>query len=305
MPAPANGEPMMRRFSRWAAGVAAGACLVMAQPAAAQLWLPDSGRLVATGGVTALDGTGGGGLATWALITGYGTRDSVGGNAHVTYVPLSNYTVGTAGAAIGLFDRVEVSYNHLVFDTGGTGARLGLGRNFRFEQDGVGVKVRLFGDAVYDQDRFLPQVSIGALYRTTDQGQVLKAIGARDRDGTDFYIAATKLFLDQSILVNTTLRFTRANQFGILGFGGDRSNAYHAEFEGALAYLPTRSTAIGAEYRTRPNNLGFAREQNAFDIFAAWFPTKNISLTLAYVNLGDVATVRNQQGVYLSAQIGF
>jgi hypothetical protein len=62
---------------------------------------------------------------------------------------------------------------------------------------------------------------------------------------------------------------------------------------------------VGAEYRTKPNNLNFAREQNAYDAFIAWAPTKHISLTAAYVELGDVATIRNQRGVYLSAQVGF
>jgi hypothetical protein len=33
--------------------------------------------------------------------------------------------------------------------------------------------------------------------------------------------------------------------------------------------------------------------------------SKNASLTLAYANLGAIVTFKNQQGVYLSAQIGF
>jgi hypothetical protein len=46
----------------------------------------DGGRLLATGGVSQVEGTGGGGLANWALITGYGTRDGVGANLHYTGV---------------------------------------------------------------------------------------------------------------------------------------------------------------------------------------------------------------------------
>ena len=45
------------------------------------------------------------------------------------------------------------------------------------------------------------------------------------------------------------------------------------------------------------------------DIFVAWAPTKNVSLTLAYVDLGVVVPAttasRKQQGVYLSAQLAF
>ena len=63
--------------------------------------------------------------------------------------------------------------------------------------------------------------------------------------------------------------------------------------------------AFGAEYRTKPDNLAFAREQDAFDVFAAYAFTKNLSLTAAYVDLGDIATFKNQRGAYLSLQAGF
>ena len=44
-------------------------------------------------------------------------------------------------------------------------------------------------------------------------------------------------------------------------------------------------------------NLG---ESHWKDIFVAWFPNKNINLTLAYVDLGRIATINNQTGWYLS-----
>lgn len=45
--------------------------------------LPSGGRLLLTGGVSTIEGAGGGGLVPWALIGGYGTRDEVGINAYV------------------------------------------------------------------------------------------------------------------------------------------------------------------------------------------------------------------------------
>ena len=116
----------------------------------------DSGRLLLTGGLTNIEGAGGGGLATWATITGYGTRDSVGANVHATYVGLSNYDLTDVGVAVGFHDRVEFSYAHQEFDTGATGAKLGLGKGFTFRQDVFGAKVKLIGDAVYDQDSWIP-----------------------------------------------------------------------------------------------------------------------------------------------------
>lgn len=264
----------------------------------------DNGKLLATGGVSSLEGAGGGGLSTWALITGYGTRDGVGVDGHATYISLPAYSLWTEGAAVGLFDRVELSYTHLTFNTENVGAALGLGKNFEFDQDVYGAKVKLIGDAVYDQDSMLPQIAVGAQYKTTDHGNILHAVGAKSDNGTDYYIAATKLFLAQSLLVDVTLRETKANQFGILGFGGDKHADYSTQVEGSAAYLFSRQFAVGAEYRTKPDNLGIAKEDDAWDVFAAYFFNKHISLTAAWLDLGNIVIKDHQNGAYLSLQIG-
>ena len=94
------------------------------------------------------------------------------------------------------------------------GARLGIGRGFTVNEDVAGLKIRLAGDAVYDQDSWLPQVAVGAQFKSNDAHAVLRAIGAKSAQGVDVYLAATKLFLAQSVLVNATVRLTKANQFG-------------------------------------------------------------------------------------------
>jgi hypothetical protein len=264
----------------------------------------DEGKLLATGGVSTVEGAGGGGIASWAVISGYGTRDGVGLNAHFTYIDLPNYAFWSPGASIDLFDRAEISYARQTFDTEHVGALLGLGEGYKFDVDVWGAKVKLIGDAVYDQDSWLPQIAVGAQYKHNDRGALLHAIGAKSDDGTDFYIAATKLFLAESLLVDATLRETKANQFGILGFGGDRNDSYSSEFEGSAAYLISRKFAIGAEYRTKPDNLGIAHEDDAWDLFAAYFLNKNLSLTLAYADLGNIVIKDHQQGLYLSLQGG-
>ena len=267
--------------------------------------LLESGRLLATSGVTQIEGSGGGGLVPWALISGYGTNDAVGANVHDTFAYFSDFTLDSAGTSVGLYDRVELSYAHEWLDTRQAGARLGIGRGFTINEDVAGAKVRLVGDAVYDQDSLLPQIAAGVQLKSNDAHAVLHAIGAKSSRGADFYVAATKLFLAQSVLVNATVRLTKANQFGLLGFGGDRAAGYQPEFEGSLAYLFTRQLAVGAELRTKPNNLHFAHEGPAFDLFAAYFVNKNLSVTLAYVDLGTVARQGSQNGVYLSLQAGF
>jgi hypothetical protein len=264
-----------------------------------------SGKLLLTGGVSEVEGAAGGGLVPWAVIGGYGTGGQVGGNAFGTYVHTQDFALTTYGALIGVANRVEFSLARQSFDTRDAGAQLGLGHGFTFNQDIVGVKARVLGDAVLDQDTWIPQVSLGMQFKHNEQGAVVEAVGARSNSGTDFYVSATKLLLAESLLLNATVRATKANQFGLLGFGGDKSDSYRPEFEGSAAYLVTRKIALGAEYRTKPDNLSFAREQNAYDAFVAWAPNKHISLTLAYVSLGDIATFRNQHGVYVSLQAGF
>ena len=261
-------------------------------------------KLLLTGGVSSVEGAGGGGLATWAVTTGYGAAQGIGANLHATDVRLSDYELKSWGAGVGLFDRVELSYAHQAFDTKAVGAALGLGRGFTFNQDIWGVKVVVAGDAVYDQDRLLPQIAIGVQHKKNDKGAIIKAVGGRSDEGTDYYIAATKLLLAQSLVVDATLRSTEANQFGLLGFGGPNGGR-STQFEGSLAWLANKHLALGAEYRTKPDNLAFAKEDAAMDLFAAYALNKNLSVTGAYVDLGDIATIKNQRGLYLSLQAGF
>jgi hypothetical protein len=239
------------------------------------------------------------------VISGYGTRDAIGANAHFTYVGLPGYELRDYGVSVGFYDRLEVSYTREAFDTGSTGGKLGLGDGFTFNQDVVGVKLKLFGDAVYDQNSLLPQVAVGLQYKHNDKGAIIQAVGGKHADGVDYYVSATKLFLNQSLVVDATLRITKANQTGLLGFGGDRNDSYGPQFEGSVGYLLTRRLVVGAEYRTKPSNLGFAKEDDWYDLFAAYALNKNLSVTLAYADLGSIATFHNQRGVYVSLQAGF
>lgn len=263
------------------------------------------GKLLLTGGVSALEGSAGGGLATWGVIAGNETSGGIGGKVHVTSVDVSDYRLRAAGAAIGIHDRLEVSIARQDFDTDATGAKLGLGKGFTFRQDIVGAKLRVLGDAVYGQDSWVPQVSIGAQYKKNNQGKIIRAVGGMDDSGVDYYVAATRLWLDKSLMLSGAVRLTKANQTGLLGFGGDKNDRYRPQFEGSAGLLLNKRLAVGAEYRTKPSNLGFAREDDWVDLFAAYAINKTVSVTAAYVDLGDIATFKDQRGLYVSLQAGF
>ncbi len=264
-----------------------------------------SGKLLLTGGVTQVEGSAGGGLTPWAVIGGYGTRDQIGANAYYTRINVSDYNLQSFGALVGIRDRVELSVSRQAFDTEAVGAALGLGQGFTIRQDTYGIKVKVAGDAVLEQDRWMPQIAIGVQHKRNDQAGLLAAIGAKSASGTDVYVSATKLYLAQSLLLNATVRLTKANQFGILGFGGDRHDGYKPQFEGSATYLLNRNLAIGAEFRSKPDNLNIAQENDAWDAFIAWAPVKNVSMTVAYVDLGNIVIRDNQRGWYASLQVGF
>lgn len=262
-------------------------------------------RLTATGGVTQIEGAGGGGLVPWALITGYATREQIDGSAYWTKAGTrGGFELETYGAAIGIHNRMEISLSQQRFGLSDTVP----GTNI--EMNTVGLKLRLVGDAVYDQDTWLPQVSIGVLAKhNEDYSYIPKALGAKSASGVDTYVSATKLFLagfaGRNVLLNGSLIATKANQFGLLGFGGDNHDHYRLEPAVSAAVMLTDNLVVGAEYRAKPNNLSVYREDDAKDVFVAWFPHKRLSLTAAFVDLGNIANKDNQTGWYLSGQIAY
>lgn len=274
--------------------------------------VPSNGRLLLTGGVSTIEGAGGGGLVPWALIGGYGTRDEVGISAYATGVDMEDFTLASYGGAVNILNRVELSVARQNFNLREIGNALALGNRYTISQTVLGAKVRVLGDAILEQDSLLPQVALGVQYKINDdEGVVGGALGLK-RKGLDIYASATKLILSRSLLLNATVRLTKANQYGILGFGGFGSDdqGYEAQFEGSAAYLVSRKLAIGGEYRTKSNRLEGAlggstfREENAWDVFAAYALNRNLSLTVAYARLGQIA-LRRQDGAYVSIQIGF
>ena len=132
------------------------------------------GRLIATGGVSEVEGAGGGGIVPWALIAGYGTRDEIGATAFVTNLAIDNFHLRSTGVAVGFYDRVEVSYAEQTFGLGGTVPGQSI------KQQIIGVKWRIAGDAVFDQDHNLPQIAVGAqIKHNRDFGFVPNLLGAR------------------------------------------------------------------------------------------------------------------------------
>ena len=258
-------------------------------------------RLLATGGAHMVGGAGGGGIVPWAFIAGYGTNRQVGGSVFFTRVDTDDFQLDSGGIAVGIFDRVELSFSRQKFDAGSVIPGLEL------KTDTLGAKVRVYGDAVYDQDTPWPQIALGVMHKKNKDMTVPSLIGAKDDSGTDIYVAATKVWLagvaGRNALATVVLRGTKANQFGLLGFGGDKKDGYSVQPEVSAAVLLTDNLALGAEYRWKPDNLSAFKEEDASDVFLAWFPHRHVALTAAYAQLGTIAGKEKQKGWYLSLQL--
>ncbi|MDE2325436.1 MAG: DUF3034 family protein [Betaproteobacteria bacterium] len=315
------------------------------------------GRLLATSGVTEVGGSTGGGLTPWAVISGYDTGDEVGGSASGTFVRVPNYSLSSLGASVGIHNRLEISVAHEVLNVnlgglsnlsvlgnqaGGLGVVaapspiINLG-NQTISMDVLGLKARLFGDILYTP---YPQVSVGIKYKKNNDFNsnfsglgpigIPKFLGAASDSGTDFYIAATKVFLNgifhRVTLVNLTVRGTKANAMGLLGFGtnsnngiagalGTKSdNSYHAELEASAAVFLRPDVALGGEVRQQPDSMKYPTNAAATtigspgtmkDVFVAYFPNKSMSLTAAYADLGPLPFQASNKGVYLSLNATF
>ncbi|MBX6421936.1 MAG: DUF3034 family protein [Nevskia sp.] len=206
----------------------------------------------------------------------------------------------------------------------------------------VGLKIRVFGDAIYNSDNLIPQVAIGGFYKWNANKELLHTLGASKRKDFEAYISATKIFFPISTLISATGRYTSANQTGLVGFGGPDGNKRTFRGEFSVAYLLNKQTALGAEYAMHSNNLHditlgdtnvtgllnlvaaipvvkqvagstvsnlagtLSQHENDWkDIFFAYAPNKNLTFVFAYAMLGQIVLAPHNNGVYMSVQANF
>lgn len=292
-----------QQHTRAATALAAGIALAVLPAAVAA-----NGKLIGTGGATQIEGSAGGGLVPWAMLGGYGTDGENGGSAFITSVDTGDYRLDAVGAGFVWNNRVELTLARQDFDTGSLSAAFPalIAPDARIGQDILGAKVRLAGDPVYGR---WPQVALGIQHKRNRDFAIPEAVGARDDSGTDVYLSVGRLLLaglaGRNVYLNGTMRSTRANELGLLGFGDADGDGRELVAEASAAVFLDRHTAIGVEYRQKPDNLAFADESDWSDVFIAWFPNKSLSLTAAWTDLGSIATLDDQRGLYLSVEAAY
>ncbi|WP_043888221.1 DUF3034 family protein [Methylophaga thiooxydans] len=249
------------------------------------------GKLIATPGVSQIEGAAGGGLVPWAQLAGYASRDEIAINAFCSHGNVDDFKLDVCGAQLNLYDRLELSIAEQEFDVEAL--------DLRIRQRVLGGKIRLYGDLVYSR---WPQVSLGIQYKQLDDALVANLLGAEKDSGTDYYLAASKLHLGAvgglNWLWNVTGRYTEANQIGLLGFGSE-DHDHELMLEASTALLFGRHLAVGVEYREKPDNLSL-KENDWKSLFVAWVPNKYVSLTAGWLDLGEIAGIDDQDGLYFS-----
>lgn len=261
-------------------------------------------RQLITGGASTVEGAAGGGIVPWAVLAGYATREEFANTVFYSRADTGDYRLDAFGAAMNFNNRLEISVARQEFDLITLGPALGL-PGAKLKQDVVGLKYRVLGDIIYTK---APQVSVGVQYKKNRDSTVPQAVGAKDDDSVDFYASAAKLFLGgaagYNFFVNGTVRYTEGNETGLLGYGGPGGD-YKLNLEGAAGVLLSRKFVVGAEYRQKSSRLEGLPEDDWYDFFLGYFPNRHIGVVAGYVNLGEVATLRDQDGWYLSIQGSF
>lgn len=266
-----------------------GLCLLTASGS-----LMAGSKVIATGGATNIEGNSGGGIVPWATINGYSSSDEWSVNTFAGRVGVDDFTLDSMGVGASFNNQWEISYARQKFALDTIGGEL--------RQDILGIKYKVAGELLYTS---MPQISIGAQYKKNRDFALPAAVGAGDDTGYELYVAASKVFFDaiagRNLLLNATVRSTDAHQTGLLGFGG-QGVEHQLMFESSAVLLLNYNLAVGAEFKQKPNQLGFADEQHWRDLFAAWFINKNASVVLGYVDLGDIAGLTEQTGFYVSVE---
>ncbi len=252
-------------------------------------------KLLGTGGTSSIEGSAGGGIVPWATIAGYASSDEWSATAGYNRDLVDDFQLTTHSAAVSYDNHYELSLARQQFWI----APLQLS----LEQQIIGVKVKVAGDLLYSD---LPQLSVGAQFKHQQRFEVPQAVGALRQNGIDWYASVSKVYLDaiwgRNLLTNATVRLTKANQTGLLGFGSSDATQYQAVAELSAALLVRHDVAIGIEFKQKPNQLAFAREDHWKDLFVGWFINRNVSIVAGYVDLGSIAQLDDQTGFYLAIQ---
>jgi len=130
----------------------------------------------------------------------------------------------TIGGNISLFNRLELGYSHEFIDIEDVPKTVDK-NNFTF-------KLNLLKENDFGM-KFLPALSFGGIYKTTDADD---DFALKDTEDFDFYFVATKMIpgLPVPVILNAGVLNTKGYVRGVLGFGDDRAWVFFGNIDTIL-----------------------------------------------------------------------
>jgi len=202
----------------------------------------------------------------------------------------------TFGVATTLLKRLEISYGY---------ENIAWENHPTFHKNNIGAKLLVLNENSFDT-KFIPAVSIGAIYKNTSNKSLREAgLSALRSSGQDWYAVATKTItqLPVPVIISGGVLFTQEYVTGVLGFSNKRKFTGFANIDIVLPH----GFVLGYEFK---QGARFCNVQNAnyWDAHLAWIPNKNLTIIAAYTVTGDYTGSTRQglgNGVVLSAQYAF
>lgn len=209
------------------------------------------------------------------------------------YVNLSDVSVNwfAVGVADTFDDRLEVSYGFENINQKDAKSH---------NKNNIGTKLLVIPENINGL-KFVPAVSVGAIYKHTDN-----ILGGKTRnDGWDGYVVATKTIteLPLPVIVSGGALLTNSYATGVFGYDKQSKATGFANVDVVLPY----NLVGGFEYKQGPDFNNF-KNADYWDLHLAWLPTKNLSLIVAYTYAGDQKSTKEVglgNGLVLSAQYAF
>ena len=208
---------------------------------------------------------------------------------------------GSIGVATTFFKRLEVSEGYQYIAWKGfpnSGAD--------FHKNNIGAKLVVLPENSFDT-KFLPEISVGTIYKTTSDKVVHEVVGFPFRgSGEDWYAVATKTItqLPLPVVLSAGVLSSQEVATGVLGFINERRETVFGNVDVVLPH----NFAVGYEFK-QGEEYSHLSNANYWDVHVAWLANKNLTLVLAYADTGRYSLPNTKVGLgsgpVLSAQYAF
>jgi hypothetical protein len=317
-----QGEQVMKTFrGRVIGAVAAVLGLLLVPRAFAQEAPPEEPPPLP---IHTIEGVGGGGITPMAYLVNPRDESYVFGKptASLSYVNLGQKNLDSIAVTETLFGRIELGYAANRFGLGTLPDDIRDLTPYDIRTDDVwlhhfNVRALLVKENTCFGGIALPAITAGVHFKYNDGiaeinqrlDNSLTSIGYRHDNGQDYTLTATKTFakgFGRPLIATAGLRLSEAANLGYLGFG----DAYHASFEGNVAYLLTDQILFAYEVRQKsspygeiPGLIGDEDTWQAVDIVLLL--NKHTTLAAAWTPLGTLANTDENGGWFLQLKHEF